>query len=397
MKQKHFIHLRLLGFVLTIAFIAGCERNIHVTSIPSVTITQPVSPIASSTPTVEPSLTINPTPTLVDTKPVWEIKENWPLANQIRAMLIDKKGDLWTGGPAGVVHWDLKTNVPTVYAIRNDPEHTNALGLSQTPDGSIWVGTYGNGLARFDGTNWKTFTKNSGLPGDFVTNQTITAQGNLWLVILKERQSRDGAQFGRLNGTTWVKEFGGAFDHILALPNGSIISTYNYDYASGTGIFTSTIRLYDGIQWIDLGATPDGWIDAVTVAPNGAIWFTTHDAIYQGVNQSWTKMKPPWEKQPDFPTVSSIAVSSTGVIWFGFSFHTNMELDQCGWRLDTHDEYGVYRYDGKTWVHYTTENGLIDDKICAITIDANDNIWFGSYDKGVSRFDGETWTSYVVP
>ena len=55
------------------------------------------------------------------------------------------------------------------------------------------------------------------------------------------------------------------------------------------------------------------------------------------------------------------------------------------------------RYDGKLWMHFTTKDGLIDNKICAINIDANDNVWFGSFDKGVSRFDGKTWTSYVVP
>jgi hypothetical protein len=99
----------------------------------------------------------------------------------------------------------------------------------------------------------------------------------------------------------------------------------------------------------------------------------------------------------DFTFVSSIAVSAENIAWFGFSRYAAFDLDPCGERSDSVEEVGVYRYDGKTWTHFTTEDGLIDNKICAISLDLSGNVWFGSYDKGVSRFNGETWTSYIVP
>ena len=395
MDRPSLARLQLVGLFLAISLVTGCAESKSANSNNPDTSSPLVTPIASMTSTVEASPTSEPT--VISTGPVWDVMENWSPANQIRVMLIDHSGDLWTGGPAGVVHWDLNTNTPTVYAIHGDPENTNVTGLSQTPDGSIWVGTYGYGLARFDGVSWQTITINDGLPGDFITSQIVTPQGELWLVILQERQSIDGAQFGRLNNLSWIRENGGAFDHILALPDESIISTYNYDYASGTGVFISAIKLYDGQQWNDLGASPTGWIDAITIAPNGMIWFTTDDTVYHGTNQSWANINPPWGKEEATPSVSSIAVSDINIAWFGFSFHTNLELDQCGWRWDTHDEYGAYRYDGEEWTHFTIDDGLIDNKICTVVFGTNNDVWFGSYDKGVSRFESEIWTSYVVP
>ena len=62
-----------------------------------------------------------------------------------------------------------------------------------------------------------------------------------------------------------------------------------------------------------------------------------------------------------------------------------------------HDEFGVYSFNGKDWRHYTTNDGLVDNKICSIKTSEDGNIWFGSFDKGISKFDGNTWTTYIVP
>ena len=394
MRIQFFIFLRSFRLIVLIFLVTSCKGTQNIDPSTQAAATASLIPIPSSTATVTVSPKPDFTATPVDTRPVWEIKANWTPANQIRAMLIDQYGDLWTGGPAGVVHWDLTTNQPTIYAIRRDPENTNVVALSQTPDGAIWVGTYGNGFGRFDGTSWQSFTIADGMPGDYVVSQTTTSQGELWFTVLSHKQEMKDSHFGRFNGTEWITEVGGAFDRIVTLPDDSILGTYNYPYHGS--FFQSTISRYDGQMWKSLDVNPDWWIDAITVAPNGAIWFATLDTVYRYENQVWKKVTKPWERWTERPRVSSIAVSDNGFIWFGFSFHTGFELDQCGDR-DFNNEYGVYRYDGKIWMHFTIEDGLIDNKICAITIDANNNVWFGSYDKGVSRFDGQVWTSYVVP
>ncbi|MEP7134383.1 MAG: two-component regulator propeller domain-containing protein [Chloroflexota bacterium] len=385
--------LRWYILITLIFSVTGCviknaplQTNVLASTTPS------MSPVAILASTIEASPTPTFTPTLTSTKPVWGIMEGWTLANQIRAVLIDQSGDLWTGGPAGVVHWNLKTNMPTVYAIKDNPKNTNVTALSQTPDGAIWAGTSGNGLARFDGTSWQSFTTENGLPGNYIISQAISSQGELWLTTETDNASmQSSSYFGQFDGMKWIMEPGGAFTRIVASPNGSIVGAFNYGF-TGTS-FVSKVSIFDGQTWNYSDVVPDGWVDAITVSPDGAIWFATDNTVYRYIHQKWENIMPPWA-QKDFPQISSLAVSANGVAWFGFSLID--VLDPCGSRALI-EEKGVYRYDGKTWTYFTAQDGLIDNKICAITADVNNNVWFGSFDKGVSRFDGQTWTSYVIP
>lgn len=57
---------------------------------------------------------------------------------------------------------------------------------------------------------------------------------------------------------------------------------------------------------------------------------------------------------------------------------------------------GAYCYNGKTFTHFTMEDGLPNNKVCAITEDNLGNIWFGTA-KGLSRFDGKTFTTLAIP
>ena len=42
---------------------------------------------------------------------------------------------------------------------------------------------------------------------------------------------------------------------------------------------------------------------------------------------------------------------------------------------------GVSKFDGTTWTTYTTADGLADNYVTAIAIDAQGNKWFGIWDE----------------
>ena len=46
------------------------------------------------------------------------------------------------------------------------------------------------------------------------------------------------------------------------------------------------------------------------------------------------------------------------------------------------------RYDGTEFVNFTTEDGLVYNKICSILEDREGHLWFSTYGGGVSRYDG---------
>lgn len=47
--------------------------------------------------------------------------------------------------------------------------------------GDKWFGTWGAGLSRFDGKNWKTYTMSDGLPGNMIHSLKFDQKGNLWI------------------------------------------------------------------------------------------------------------------------------------------------------------------------------------------------------------------------
>jgi ligand-binding sensor domain-containing protein len=59
------------------------------------------------------------------------------------------------------------------------------------------------------------------------------------------------------------------------------------------------------------------------------------------------------------------------------------------------DTAGVYRYDGKYTIHYSTRDGLSSDRIRGIQEDREGNIYFATLG-GINKFDGEKIT-YLTP
>lgn len=59
-------------------------------------------------------------------------------------------------------------------------------------------------------------------------------------------------------------------------------------------------------------------------------------------------------------------------------------------------ETGVYKYDGKSIVNYTTKHGLANNRIDAINEDNSGNIYFTSChpNSTISKFDGEIFTTF---
>jgi ligand-binding sensor domain-containing protein len=56
---------------------------------------------------------------------------------------------------------------------------------------------------------------------------------------------------------------------------------------------------------------------------------------------------------------------------------------------------GVYRYDGKTFTHFTVKDGLDNDIVYSILEDRQGNIWFGTK-TGLNRYDGKTFTKISI-
>ncbi len=59
------------------------------------------------------------------------------------------------------------------------------------------------------------------------------------------------------------------------------------------------------------------------------------------------------------------------------------------------NDSGVYRYDGKTLVNFTTKDGLVSNQIRGVQEDKSGNVYFTTYE-GISRFDGRAFTTLTA-
>jgi ligand-binding sensor domain-containing protein len=109
----------------------------------------------------------------------------------------------------GVLRGGLATYNPNyVFAIHIDP------------DNKVWAGTWGGGVALFDGEKWKNYTAADGLAGNIVYSIAQDAKGDFWFGTNRGISRFDGASWHNLDRTSGLFD-----DHVYALtvaPNGDV-------------------------------------------------------------------------------------------------------------------------------------------------------------------------------
>ena len=103
------------------------------------------------------------------------------------------------------------------------------ISLQVDRDGVVWAGTWGAGLARFDGKSWRNYTTADGLPANHIFMLYLDPQGQLWVGTNHglARMKQDGSGFDVMttadglfannvfsmanadDGTMWIGSFGG--------------------------------------------------------------------------------------------------------------------------------------------------------------------------------------------
>ena len=159
---------------------------------------------------------------------VWK---NWKHADGLGAPYDLVKDEIqFTNDPgkASQHHAQLKSeqglqNVDVAY----NPNYIISLKVDR--DGIVWCGTWGGGLARFDGTSWRNYTTADGLPGNHIFMLYLDPQGQLWIGTSKglAHYDKDKDNFSVMtmadglyadnvfsmasapDGTLWVGSFGG--------------------------------------------------------------------------------------------------------------------------------------------------------------------------------------------
>jgi signal transduction histidine kinase len=100
----------------------------------------------------------------------------------ITALLPAREGGLWIGTGNGVLlHGDA--HFKNVSTVKLAPRLSGKaiLGLYESPDRTLWIGTAGAGLACLDAKGCSTWDSQDGLPDDIIPGVVGDDEGNLWL------------------------------------------------------------------------------------------------------------------------------------------------------------------------------------------------------------------------
>lgn len=148
------------------------------------------------------------------------------------------------GAPIEVVRKDIKLSNDPGMASKHHARQKQEQGLGNVDipynpnyiismavdrDGVIWCGTWGAGLARYDGRSWKNYTVKDGLPANHVFMLHVDNKGTLWVGTnhgmakylgegkgFSVRGTADGLFSDNVfsmtegnDGSTWIGSFGG--------------------------------------------------------------------------------------------------------------------------------------------------------------------------------------------
>jgi len=238
-------------------------------------------------------------------------------AAEINSVIQDKNGYLWIatygGGIARFDGLQFKN-----YSVSDGLADNRVLCIFSDSQNNIWIGTYGGGLSRFDGKKFFNYTKKDGLSSNIITS---FAEDD--------------------NKRIWIATQGGGID----LYDARTFSNINKDDDLASNNVMCLLKDRTGNIWAgtDIGLSK--------INKKGIINFSKEDALQCG--QIWSLME-----------------DEKGNIWGG--------TYGCG----------AFSYDGKKFTHYNESNGLNQTIIYSISEDNAGNIWMGTDARGVSIFEG---------
>ena len=244
--------------------------------------------------------------------------------NYINSIKIDAQGNKWFGTENGISRFDGTTW--TTYTTANGLIDNGITAIAIDGKGNKWFGT-SNGVSKFDGTTWTSFTTKDGLVSNFINAISIDNQGNEWF-------GTNGG-ISKFDGTTWT-----------------------------------TFTTADGLV--------ENYVNAIDVDSKGNIWIGTHvSGVSKFDGTTWTN----YSDGLAYGYITSISSDAQGNVWVGFR-----EYDAVG-------SGGVSKFDGTKWTTYTIKEGLSNNNVNAIAFDDQGDSWVGT-DYSVSKFDGTTWKNY---
>ena len=300
------------------------------------------------------------------------------LAGVVRDLYEDRDGNIWFATDQGVQRYD--GYVWTTYTTKDGLAHNSVRTVTQTRDGAMWFGTFGGGISRFDGAAepeeaWTTYTEEDGLGSNYMDHGgafTEARDGTLWAG-LRGPEDSTGARGGVAR-----------FDPSSLPPSRPQLRGAGRNRATAEDGSTSLGADRKPWTMVDLpGESPRPEVRVIRQATDGDFWISTDLGAFRFDGRDWTHYTEENGLATRWP--QGILESKDGAIWLA-----------CGRGISRFDPSSASREgDERAWRHYTVEDGLPENTwINWLWQTWEGTIWASGWPGVLCRFDGKQWRAY---
>lgn len=292
--------------------------------------------------------------------------------------------------------------------------HSQVSSIYQDSKGYLWLTLYGPGVCRFDGRTFTPFGKKEGMQGKLARPVTQDANGNMWFGTLGDGLWKyDGKQFTQLvtkelskdekiyslvndkQNNLWI-----GTDSGVSVYDGKIIKHFTakdgLPEKPVQGLFCDKEgRVWMGVWQDGLYYYQDGKFHSVDDEEGllkssvmciyedtkGTLWFGTFNSV---VRAEWKGSELQMQRM-EHPALQglltySILDDEKGNIWFATNGNGLVK----------------YNVSSKKFTPVTVKNGLPCNTVLSLVLDKEQNIWVSCWGFGIARYSGERFIHYTA-
>lgn len=288
----------------------------------------------------------------------------------IRQVAIDGSGHWWIYYPEGFARFD-GTDWQTWSNAEAGVSNTVRF-LRIAPDGSLYAGVTASGVVVLQNGTWTALTStNSGLPSNDVRDMTFGQDGKIYFATGAGLAIQDGVNWTIYNAaSTGLSNFNNV-KSVAVTAAGVIWVTEGANRFAKfeAGAWTESVAA-------DIGLTGVGLSGKVLVDAGDRLWlsFTKSISVFSG--GVWAHQLEAAIGCTLTPLPTQLAVDGEGSLWTSWC--------------------NLTRFDGQSWTQPATGNSGLPGAVYVITQDAESNMWFGGAgSKSIARKDpGGNWESF---
>ena len=281
----------------------------------------------------------------------WDTDDGLP-NNTINSILQTRDGYLWIGTNSGLARFDGVQFVTFDATNTKEIQAPEIYPLLESPDGTLWIGSYWGGLISHKDGKFVKYGKEEGLSDERVVCMYRDVDGNLWLGTPTGLfKMRDG-KFTKY----WKNE---------GLP-GNVVWEITQDQSGVLWIATvgGGLYQYDNQKFLKFPEVDEADVLSLLADKQGNLWVGTDAGLFRIQNGKVKKYTVQQGLSGD--VIEALSYDRDGNLWIG----TNA---------------GLTRFRNEGMQTLTSKQGLPVSEVRSLLEDREGNLWLGTSGGGLSR------------